>query len=563
MDKENPIQDLIEKIHTLNILINSNHNYMVQILNTDKKNHYYNFQKFNKIKELYDNIIDIYTSNYENNEYLFKCLFDITIKYLSNIAGFFIYLNLLHQYYTKNITYEQVVKTCETVEKKIGFEVQNYTSLLDIFNIDKMLSISNIRNIEIIITSLKSSIRLSSNNLNASKINNLMIYLRNIMFETLEKIIKLDDMTNETSSKFITIPQNATMCVFISMLTGICYSDLNKSLIQQKLLSSKTNDFKELVRYIITNITNNYKQYDVTNPTLDCDILDFLKYEPFNTLNKLTTIIFNDIFLANYIETAEIFIDNNIINISKDIFENFINHLEFNYSYSKYGYIVELINMNLKENGDYYELNYNFENDYKMSAEEMRFQIYLYELLDIKAKHIYGDTENKYWEYINDEIEKEEIEGDPEILILQHFSKLSIHSYAIQEMEGELIIKNNGVVIYNGIKYKLDYILHYNDIDKCKDKKCYHCISGITYNKQDYIYNSDIKSDVISCDDGKEYTIPCSLLKQNWNKNINKDITYCTTKCKYNLKCNINNIYDNNLCYTFNTNITYVYVKIK
>ena len=58
---------------------------MVQILNTDKKNHYYNFQKFNKIKELYDNIIDIYTSNYENNEYLFKCLFDITIKYLSNI----------------------------------------------------------------------------------------------------------------------------------------------------------------------------------------------------------------------------------------------------------------------------------------------------------------------------------------------------------------------------------------------------------------------------------------------------------------------------------------------
>jgi hypothetical protein len=114
-----------------------------------------------------------------------------------------------------------------------------------------------------------------------------------------------------------------------------------------------------------------------------------------------------------------------------------------------------------------------------------------------------------------------------------------------------------------GIKYKLDYILHYNDIDKCKDKKCYHCISGITYNNEDYIYNSDIKSDVISCDDGNEYAIPCSLLKQNWNKNINKDITYCTTKCKYNLECKIDNLYDNNLCYTFNTNITYVYVILK
>jgi hypothetical protein len=559
MDKENPILDLIEKIHDLNNLINKNHDYMINILRKDK----HNFKNFNKIKQLYDIIIDIYKSNYENNEYLFKCLFNITVKYLSNIAGFFIYLNLRHQYKTGLITNDDVMKTCETVKKKIGFEVQNYTSMLDIFDMKKMLSITNIRNITITITPLEFSISLSSNNLNPSKINNLMIYLRNLMFETLQTIIDFDDKTNETSSNFITIPQNATMCVFVSMLTGLCYSDLNKSLIKQKLSSSKTNDFKDFVRYIITNITNDYKKYDLTDPAADCDILDFLKNEPFNTLNKLTTIIFNDIFLANYIETTEIFIENNIIKISKDIFENFINHLEFNYSYSKYGYIVELINMNLKENGDYYELIYDYENDYKMSAEEMRFQIYLYELLDIKAKHIYGDTENKYWEYINDEIEKEELEGDPEILILQHFSKLSIQSYSIQEMEGELIIQDNGILIYNGIKYKLDYILHYNDIDKCKDKKCYHCISGITYNNEDYIYNSDIKSDVISCDDGNEYAIPCSLLKQNWNKNINKDITYCTTKCKYNLECKIDNLYDNNLCYTFNTNITYVYVILK
>jgi len=559
MDKENPILDLIEKIHDLNNLINKNHDYMINILRKDK----HNFKNFKEIKQLYDIIIDIYKSNYENNEYLFKCLFNITVKYLSNIAGFFIYLNLLHQYKTGLITNNDVMKTCETVKKKIGFEVQNYTSMLDIFDMKKMLSIFNIRNITITITPLEFSISLSSNNLNPSKINNLMIYLRNLMFETLQTIIDFDDKTNETSSNFITIPQNATMCVFVSMLTGLCYSDLNKSLIKQKLSSSKTNDFKDFVRYIITNITNDYKKYDLTDPVADCDILDFLKNEPFNTLNKLTTIIFNDIFLANYIETTEIFIENNIIKISKDIFENFINHLEFNYSYSKYGYIVELINMNLKENGDYYELIYDYENDYKMSAEEMRFQIYLYELLDIKAKHIYGDTENKYWEYINDEIENEELEGDPEILILQHFSKLSIQSYSIQEMEGELIIQDNGILIYNGIKYKLDYILHYNNIDKCKDKKCYHCISGITYNNEDYIYNSDIKSDVISCDDGNEYAIPCSLLKQNWNKNINKDITYCTTKCKYNLECKIDNLYDNNLCYTFNTNITYVYVILK
>jgi hypothetical protein len=562
MDKENVIQDLIDKIHDLNNLINNNHDYMMNIIKEDKKNHSKNFRIFNEIKKLYDIIIDIYQSNYENNEYLFKCIFDITIKYVSNIAGFFIYLNLFDQFKTGIITNEQVIKTCNTVKKKIGFEIQNYTSMLDIFHMDKMLSISNIRNIEIIISPVDSSIRLSSHNMNTSKINNLMIYLRNLMFQTIKKIIELDDKTNENSSNFITIPQNASMCVFISMLTGLCYSDLNKSLIQQKLSrrQSITNDFKKMVYYIIANITSIYKQYDITDTILDCDILDFLKKEPYNTLNKLTTIIFNDIFLANYIKTSKIFIDNNIIKISKDVFENFINYLEFNYSYSKYGYFIDLINMNLKENGDYYELNYDFENDYKMAAEDMRFLIYLYELLDIKAKHIYSNDKNEYWEYVNEEIEKQE--EDPEILILQHFTKISLNSFYIQEMEGDLIIEEDGIIIYNGIKYKLDYILHYNDIEKCKNKKCYHCISGITYNNQDYIYDSDKKSDVVRCDNGEDYMIPCSLLKQNWNKNINKDITYCTTKCKYNLECKIDTVYDNNLCYTFHTNITYVYVKL-
>jgi hypothetical protein len=430
--------------------------------------------------------------------------------------------------------------------------------MLDIFHMDKMLAISNIRNIEIELMPLNSSIRLSSNNMNEKKIDNMLIYLRNLLFQTVKIIIELDDKTNENSSNFITIPQNATMCVFVSMLTGLCYSDLNKSLIQTKH-SKKDNPFKKMVDYIITNITNDYKKYDRTNPKLDCALLDFLKYEPYNTLNKLTTTIFTDIFLANYKETSEIFIDNNIIKISKEIFPSFIHYLEYAYSHSKYGYFVELINMNLKENGDYYELKYDYENDYKMSAEEMRFIIYLYDLLDIKAKHIYRDDENKYWEYINEDIE--ENAENPEILILQYFSKISLDLYTIQEMEGDLKIKEDGIIIYNEIKYKLDYILHYNDIDKCKDKKCYHCISGITYNNEDYIYNSDIKSRSIQCDE--EYQIPCSLLKQEWNKNINSDITYCTTKCKYNLKCNLDNVYDNNLCYTFNTNISYVYVKVE
>lgn len=555
-------KDLIETIYRLNDLIDKNNNYMTEILKKDKKNHNNNFKNLNEIKEVYDKIIDIYQSNYENNEYLFKCIFDITIKYLSNISGFYIYLNLFYQYKYGIITTSDLINIYKKIKEEIGFEKQNYTSMLDILNMDKILSISNIRNIEILITPVDASLTLSSNNMNISKINNLMIYLKNLMFKTIINIIDLDDKTNENSSNFITIPQYTSMCVYISMLTGICYSDLNKALIKQSQSQSKNNYFKEFINYIITNITNNYKKYDSISSTSDCVLLDFLKYEPYNILNKMTIDIFNKIFLANYKKTSEIFIDNNVIKISKDIYEDFINYLELNYFYSKYAYFIDLINMNLKENGLYYELHFDFKNDYKMSGEDMRFLIYLYELLDIKAKHIYSNDKDIYFEYKNERIEKDEEE--PDILILQkNFNKLSFNPSFIQIMKDKtLIIKNDGIIIFNGFIYKLDYILHYNDIEKCNNSKCYHCISAITYNNEDYIYNSDIKSDIISCDNGEDYTIPCSLLKQNWNKNINKDITYCTTKCKYNLKCKIENVYDKNLCYSFNTNIIYVYVKL-
>jgi len=52
-------------------------------------------------------------------------------------------------------------------------------------------------------------------------------------------------------------------------------------------------------------------------------------------------------------------------------------------------------------------------------------------------------------------------------------------------------------------------------------------------------------------------------MRQNWNKYINKDLTYCIENCKYNLECNIDNIPKDERCYTFNTDIVYVYVRIK
>jgi hypothetical protein len=59
------------------------------------------------------------------------------------------------------------------------------------------------------------------------------------------------------------------------------------------------------------------------------------------------------------------------------------------------------------------------------------------------------------------------------------------------------------------------------------------------------------------------YELPCTLMRQDWNKDINKDLTYCIKNCRYNLECNIDNIPKNELCYTFNTDITYVYVKME
>jgi hypothetical protein len=562
---------VIDYIHDLNDLINENHDYISKIISDDKNNHKYNFMKLNKIILLYNSIIEIYEVNYENNQYIFKCIFDITIKYLSNIAGFYVYLNLLFKFKNKELDDKDIDDIYNKISKKIGFEKQNYTSLLDILETTEILTISNIKHIEIIITPLELTISLSHNNLNNSKIINLMLYLKNCIFETIQKIIDLDTKTNEHNSNFITIPQNATMCVFISMLTGICYSDLNKSLINQKKIekSYKDNSFLKLVESIIEKITNNHRRYDDYD---DCELLEFLKKEPFNVLNNITIDIFTKIFISNYKEytqktSLDIIISNNNIKISKKIYHDFIQYLDNYYLYSKYSYFVDLMNKNFKDKEDYFELEYDFENDYRMRATDMRVLIYFYELLNIKAKHIFI-KDDIYLEYNNKHVESTNNYNnisDPDVLILQNFKINTEEMYMITDIIGDLKIDNNelGIITFNDIKYKLDYILHMNNIEKCKNKKCYHCISAITYNNDDYIYNSGIISDIIKCENGEEYFIPCSLIKQKWNKNINKEITYCTTNCKYNLDCNIDNLYNNNACYTFNTNIIYIYVKVE
>jgi hypothetical protein len=263
------------------------------------------------------------------------------------------------------------------------------------------------------------------------------------------------------------------------------------------------------------------------------------------------------------------------IDITKEIpindYELFIEYLNKYYVYSRYSYFITFIRHNIKMTPDekFYYLDIENANIYEIFSSDSSVIAYFYDLLNIYCKYMYLTLEdNGNISYYESTASREEQEEDiPEIIVLEYNNtdiKLNYTEF-IRKVENEIIIKdeNMGIIIYKKNKYKLDYITHFNNTNIRCDKRgnCVHCISAITYNNEEYIYDSGKTRETIVCDKTK-YKVPCSLIKQKWSKNVNKEITYCTTNCNYNLDCKLDNIYRNDICYTFNYNLIYVYVLI-
>jgi len=247
----------------------------------------------------------------------------------------------------------------------------------------------------------------------------------------------------ENKNNYITIPQykGQGICWFISIITGMCYSNLNKNLIKKKykiqtsIQNIDKTYFSNFIIYIIKNITDKFRTYN-TNFIEDCNLFIELKNKPKFVLDIL--------WLFNY----------NNENKNKYIFKFF----------------TLLKNLDL--------LNYGIYPD------EFEILIYLYELLNITAKYcIYYD--NNF--YINNYNEKE---TDFDIFILdvrQEITQEKLNDYILSSN----ININDNIIKINDDEYILDYALIPNkNICNIDGVECKHCISAIHYNDKQYIYDS-------------------------------------------------------------------------
>ena len=614
-------EEFYNKIKELSIKLNESNMYFFNIKKNplNKSIHSNNFFNLNKnINDFYF-IFNYFKINIENKYYLFKCFYDLFIIFLKNISGFIMYLKIYEEY-TFNPTFdfkdeEQLIYHLDRVDFDIleTFETYqnfNFKQLLLALNMDTNLTNINIQdlislNIErdkrgnlkspyldniVKVNDLPKKDHRQLNNV--KNIENFINYLHYLICNYIYNIIKLFK-EKDLIINYITIPQYHTICWFVSMITGFTYGDLNKQLIIYKNKDNLSNSkFKNMIMYIIDNITNKFKEYDLQT---DCDLLKYLKEEPINALNNEIINVFK--FFVKKAEkklgkTMKSFssINNNEIIMSKKNYDIFIKGIKTNYSNTRYSYFANFIHDNKTDfNKEQYKINLSTSKDYAIYYNtDSNIIRYFYKLLNINTKYFYVNIKNKELfffknmefpgledneeeekvdedEYDYYEDHKDDINDNIDIIIIEYNNKQVFDDDNFKLIDYKLFNIDDDINTfkYKGFYYKLDYILHYNDKEKdCKiDTGCHHCISAITYDKKEYIYDSSRIFNYITCDDKIDYDIPCSLIKQDWKKNINEDITYCTTNCKYNLECNIDEN-RKNVCYTFNTDIFYIYVKI-
>ena len=575
--------DIIEKITDLNNLINDNQKYIANILYMPEnyENHKFNFVNLLEIKKNYENIYTLFENNPEQFYHLFKCFYEIYIKYITNIYNYVLYLdnyrlfkkgvitNLEKQtekenYFKLLLNYLELDETRDEIYLyvdlyKLADEIKNYRKIVKIPEL-------------VVFTRKKNNININSvfnKRILETLIDNLQNYILNSIIDIVElhKYLK----NKQEYIEYITLPQYKPICWYISILTCMCYSDLNKKLIFNKIRkgiekSKKNNNFHNLVKFIITNITNDFKKYDTSN---SCKYLEDLKTKPLTTLNKLikTNI---DNFIREFKFEDKIIYDEkeNKYDMSKTNFQDFYQKLYMKYFCSNISYFITFIYNNIEEhNDDILILNLNNISVYEIFNSDISIISYFYSLINIYCKYFYllkddNDNEFNIYEY-KYETDNKEI---PDILVLEYNNDyFSNNKENIKKVVYSLEIDDETMnyLTYNKTyRYKLDYVIHSNDENIISDRKNYkHIISAITYNGVEYIYDSDRLLRDIKCKDNS-YKIPCSLIKHNWKHNVNKEISYCTTLCEYNMNCDLKNVYKNDICFTFNYNIIYVYVRI-
>jgi hypothetical protein len=369
--------------------------------------------------------------------------------------------------------------------------------------------------------------------------------------------MKIEPTVDYFINNYITIPQYLDNCWYISMLTCMTYSDLSKQLLINKIginnnekkinLLSETIDnssktFIKMIDYLITNITNDHKKY--SNIDNDCGYLIYFKHN-----------------LMEYIYQK---------------YNELKNNKELDYSHDFYD----------GKNNSYYKILYdnlkdiNYLDDINeklIIAKKITVCIYIsqylilntfYNIFNITTLYLYKFN-SYYKRQKNIEYKQEQTLKSPDIIFIDILSEDILPKNNLEYFDAKLITKLDiDTIIYNGYKYKLDYIIHHSDdMQTCENSG--HVISAIHYNGKQYYYDSGFSQITIKCKDDYIRT-PCTLIQHNWINDINskeEKCLYSIKKCFYKLhdknsqELNKNIIKEDNKCFNNLYNIICAYIK--
>ena len=458
----------------------------------------------------------------------------------------------------ENETIDDKIKELNETDKLNKTDTLSILSILSI--IYKYICINF--NKEIInIYSKKISYNLIKKNINRitdnQRKNNDDNYLK-LIFELIITIFTIFEKIPKGNNNYITIPQYEGVCWYISMLTCMCYSDASKNLILSKISKSKSEietksesekEFIDIVKYIITNITKDYREYNSENIESNCEfflyfknnLLNFLLYKiiEIKTKYNIESKMNNDTYIGNddyyFIDIINIMIEYNITLNSHNLYKIL--------AINKYGYLI---------------LNT------------------LYKILDISTLFIYHiDIDTSLY------IQEDKLSiSSPDIIFIQNIpdndtiltTNIKQSSNLKNISKSTIKYENENIIIYNKQKYKYEYILHMtNNHDKCNASGCGHCISGIHYKGEQYYYDSKYSEQNIKCS-SEDIKIPCSLIKQDWNYRIDKinEKYFTINKCflrnvditKDALKIEKEHLSDEKMFFNKNSSLIRAYVKV-
>jgi hypothetical protein len=327
-------------------------------------------------------------------------------------------------------------------------------------------------------------------------------YKRKIYKYILKNYNILKIVSENVTNDFITIPQYTGICWFSSMLTGMCYSDYSRELINSKIESSipsyknKSDElFINIVKRIL-EVSTNFLRYS-ENLHTHCKLFKFFKYKLTDYLMaRLNEVKEEKKQDGEYIEQSLSVGDNDYYYINK--LNMILNDPKEDIRSELNGVITTFDKMGIAAGGTFILES-------------------LYKILGIKSLFIITNNKDMYKkkDYIIDKTD------NPDIIIIETivYDNSSDLIEKVNITDDVEMINSHGF-IYNKEQYKLDYRLYSADSlnNVCTKEGCGHCVSSIQYNGKQYYYDSGKARKTLNekgeCAD--LIRIPCSLIRQDW-----------------------------------------------